>query len=136
MKILHIVPLNSKSKIPVFIKNQIECLDKHDLVNEVYGFQGNKLSLIRPLTIFNCIRDLYKTLQKNDAKVIHAHWGSILGLLVVILNVKTKKTILSIRGSDINRSLTDSVLLNFFRQFFTILKHYWSRSNYCYERTN
>jgi glycosyltransferase involved in cell wall biosynthesis len=53
--------------------------------------------------------------------VIHAHWGSILGFLVVILKAKSKKTILSVRGSDINWSPNDSILLNFTRQFFTIL---------------
>jgi teichuronic acid biosynthesis glycosyltransferase TuaC len=121
MKILHITPLNSKSEIPIFIKRQIEYLDKHDLINEVYGFQGHELLITRLLVFFNSIRDLYKALQKSEAKVIHAHWGSILGLIVVILNAKSKKTILSVRGSDINRSLDDSILLNFFRKFFTIL---------------
>jgi glycosyltransferase involved in cell wall biosynthesis len=121
MRILHIVPTNSKSEIPIFVSKQLEYLQYHGVKNDVFGFQGTKLSLKHPIRLVLSLRELCKIIKVNKSEVIHAHWGSILGFITTLFTSKSKKSILTLRGSDLNRNAFDSIVSNIFRQLFTLV---------------
>ena len=121
MRILHIVPTNSKAEIPIFVRKQLQYLQHHGVKNDVFVFQGSKLSLKHPIRLVLSLRELCKIIKVNESEVIHAHWGSILGVITTLFIPKSKKSILTLRGSDLNRNAFDSIALNSFRQLFTLV---------------
>ena len=107
MEILQVVPLNSKSEMPVYVVNQLQSLVPHGINSQVVGFRGNQITVKKPIKSLRSAAALYKEIQNSDAKVIHAHWGSLLGAICGFSKRPDQTLILTLRGSDVNRVLTE-----------------------------
>lgn len=119
MRILHICPVNENGHLPIFIKHQLKSLSSHNLQSKVIGFRGDALKLKHPLKTLIQISQLRSSIKEFKPQIIHAHWGSILGFLVYILKPKNSKMILTIRGSDLNYTLSESSIRNFIRTYLS-----------------
>jgi teichuronic acid biosynthesis glycosyltransferase TuaC len=103
MEILHIVPLNSRSEPPVYVINQLESLLQHSFSSHVVGFRGSEISFRNPIISLRTITHLYKTIKHSELKIVHAHWGSLLGAICGVAKRPDQSLILTLRGSDVNR---------------------------------
>jgi len=113
MRVLHVVPKNADGGIPHFVNHQIKSLGM-SIDNDNYFFNTRKISLLHPISTINEILNLRKYILASGADIIHSHWGSLLGALVCSI-ARKKKSVLTLRGSDINSSPEDSWFLNLIR---------------------
>jgi teichuronic acid biosynthesis glycosyltransferase TuaC len=103
MKILQIAPLNSKSELPVYVLNQLQSLAPHGINSQIVGFRGSQITLKKPIKSLRTVTDLYKVIRNSDSKILHAHWGSLLGAICGFAKRSDQTLILTLRGSDVNR---------------------------------
>jgi glycosyltransferase involved in cell wall biosynthesis len=115
MEILQVVPLNSKSEMPVYLVNQIQSLIQHGISSHVVGFRGSQITLKKPIKSLRKITHLKRVIQSSEEKIVHAHWGSFLGAICGFSKRPDQSLILTLRGSDVNRVLTEHVLAFFLR---------------------
>jgi glycosyltransferase involved in cell wall biosynthesis len=115
MEILQVVPLNSKSEMPVFVVNQLQSLVPHGINSQVVGFRGSQITVKKPIKSLWSVVVLYRVIQNSDAKVIHAHWGSLLGAICGFSKRSDQTLILTLRGSDVNRVLSEHKLVFYIR---------------------
>jgi glycosyltransferase involved in cell wall biosynthesis len=111
MKVLHVVPLNYDKQIPVYLRHQVNSLNAHSITSNILGFRGSEINIFHPIKSFTSIRKCLLEIQQSDADLIHSHWGSLLGALTVLGNRKMKPVILTLRGSDVNRNYTESLII-------------------------
>ena len=119
MKVLHIAPINSEGGLPIFLKHQIESLNKYGVDSEIVGFSGTRIRTSSPITSLTSIIHLLRSVHRADADVIHAHWGSLLGFLASVARNSRVPFLLTLRGSDVNRVITEHVLLFKIRRILT-----------------
>jgi teichuronic acid biosynthesis glycosyltransferase TuaC len=111
VKVLHIAPINSEGELPTFLKHQIESLNNNGVKSEIIGFSGKKIRITSPMTSLTSVIHLVKSVHRADADLIHAHWGSLLGFVASIARNSRVPFLLTLRGSDVNRVVTEHVLL-------------------------
>ena len=119
IKILHIAPTDSYGKIPVWLSNQLNSLAESEFIPKVVGFRGSSISLVKPFSSLKQISKILWVVFSSRETIIHAHWGSLLGFLTAIANVKRKPLILTLRGSDVNHVLSESKMKYKLKFFLT-----------------
>ena len=119
IEILNLVPMDKNKEIPSFIQHQLTSFKSNLYKFSIYKFSSNQSKNILKLENLLLIKDLIKYLKSSKAKIIHIHWGSFLGFIGTQFNFK-KKTILTLRGSDLNFSNEDSLVKNYLRKYFTL----------------
>jgi teichuronic acid biosynthesis glycosyltransferase TuaC len=127
-RILHIVPLNSRNEIPIWLVHQINSLEINGVRNIILGFKGSEISIKKPIQSFKRICGLFFTIHNSKHQIVHAHWGSLLGFLVMISNFKKKPFVITLRGSDVNRVITESYFKFKLKTLFT--RYTISRANF------
>lgn len=120
MKILHIAPVQSSGNLPPFLLHQLESLD-NGISQEIIFFRASNLSLRNPIQLISEIRSLRLRLKFSDSEIIHAHWGSVLGAVVAISRRRTSRMVLTLRGSDVNRALSENFIIHITRNLMTKL---------------
>ena len=119
MKILHIAPINSDGELPTFLRHQIESLTVYGVNSEIIGFRGSNITITSPISSFKSVRNLVKLVHRADTDLIHAHWGSALGFIASLARNPSVPFILTLRGSDVNRVLTEHAILFKIRSVLT-----------------
>jgi teichuronic acid biosynthesis glycosyltransferase TuaC len=119
LRILHIVPVNKKREIPIFLQHQINSLLSNNINCDIYAFRGSEISPFTPIKSFGQILGLIWQVSTTKNDLIHAQWGSLLGFITVIANLKRKPIILTLRGSDVNRVNTESYFNYLIKSFMT-----------------
>ena len=119
MKILHIVPVNSQGELPTFLQHQIESLNTYGVDSEIVRFRGSNIRFTSPTSSFASVLRLVKLVNRADADLIHAHWGSVLGFIVSLARNPRIPFLLTLRGSDVNRVPTERAMLYRVRRWFT-----------------
>jgi glycosyltransferase involved in cell wall biosynthesis len=119
VKILHIVPVNSNGELPTFLQHQIESLNSHDVESELIRFRGSNIRFASPSSSIASVLRLIKVVHRADADLIHAHWGSALGFIASMARNPRVPFLLTLRGSDVNRVLTEHAMLFKVRRLFT-----------------
>ena len=128
MKILHIVPVNSSGGLPTFLYHQISSLSEQSEA-QILTFRGNDLKFKNPMKSCKTVITFLIRVRNSDADVIHAHWGSLLGFLTVIAAPKRVPTVLTLRGSDVNKVVSESWLGNTLRRFLS--RYAVSHASFC-----
>ena len=128
MKILHIAPVNSSGGLPTFLNHQINSLGEQSEV-QILTFRGNDLNLKNPIRACKVVRTFLINVRNTNADVIHAHWGSLLGFLTVIAAPKRVPTVLTLRGSDVNKAVSENWLDNTLRRYLS--RYAVSRASFC-----
>lgn len=119
MKILHIAPVNSNGELPTFLEHQIESLNSYGVESEIIRFRGSNIRFTTPKSSFASVLRLVKAVHRADADLIHAHWGSVLGFIASMARNPRVPFLLTLRGSDVNRVLTEHAMLFKVRRMFT-----------------
>ncbi len=118
-KILNITPVDSANKLPPWLLTQIRSIEQHGIVCEIFKFRGSALTVIKPIKSILQVLSLGFTVSTTKCDIIHAHWGSGLGFLTVLSNLRNKPVVLTLRGSDVNRTVTEKYFHYIFKKILT-----------------
>lgn len=130
INILHVVPLNNKNSMPIFVKNQIEDLKKLDLNCEILPIKTSKL-LNNIKYLYSKFIEIRQIIKKKDIKLVHCHWGSILSLFTGISAIKFCPVVITFRGSDINPVPSEFILFSKLRGIFSQISVLFSTGVIC-----
>jgi teichuronic acid biosynthesis glycosyltransferase TuaC len=118
LKILHIAPVNSNGDLPTFLNHQINSLNELT-ESHLFLFKGSDLTIRNPIESLKTVVRFWRVVRNSEADVIHAHWGSILGFLTAFTKRKRSLMVLTLRGSDLNKSKSESHIVHHSRRTLT-----------------
>jgi teichuronic acid biosynthesis glycosyltransferase TuaC len=127
LKILHIAPVNSMGELPTFLQHQINSLNEFT-ESDLLPFRGSNLTKGHPIEALKAVFKFWRVVRNSEADVIHAHWGSILGFLTAFTKRRQSLMVLTLRGSDVNKSKDENSMIHHARR--TLTKFAIHRSDY------
>lgn len=101
LRVLHIVPLAPDGGTSVFVRRQIDRLSEAGVEGRSVLFGGAAMFL-RPHQLPRRIVAIRREIRAFQPDIVHAHWGSLLGLASAIAATGGPPLVITYRGSDIN----------------------------------
>lgn len=97
-RVLYVVPGRPEGHNMVFARDAARALRQQGIVVDEFYLQ----SRTHPVTVLREMVRLRREIRRTDADVLHAQYGGVTGL-VTVMAAGRRPTVLSVRGSDLNR---------------------------------